>query len=58
MPKYEVVIKEIEAYVVTVTADSEYEASLQAWELLAESDASKYKYHYDSEGESEAFEIE
>lgn len=55
--EYEVTLKEIEIYVVTVEAANEEEARNAAWEKLTE-DGNKYKYHHDSDGESEAIEVE
>jgi hypothetical protein len=58
MPKYEVTIREIETYVLSVEAGSEQEAKDLAWEMLAESGKDKERYHYDSDGDAEAVEID
>jgi len=57
MPKYEVTLRTIESYLVTVDAGSEREAKDLAWEMLANSDKTKRLYHYDSDGEAVADEI-
>lgn len=58
MPKYEVTIREIEIYVVPVEAENEDQASEIAWEMITENEDSKYKYHNDSDGETEVEEID
>lgn len=58
MPKYEVILKEIEIYNIEIEAETEVEACNQAWELLTESESNKAKYHNDSDGESSASEID
>jgi len=52
--KYEVLIKETEKYSLRVLANSEDDAINKAYEMLEES---KDRYHDDSDGEAEAFEI-
>lgn len=58
MPKYEVVLKEIEVYVVRVEADSEESAIDKAWDEITDCEEHKFKYHNDSEAESKAYEID
>lgn len=52
MPKYEVVLKQSEIYIVTVVADDEEEAKELAWDKLSSDDNNKYDYHHDSVGET------
>lgn len=56
--KYEVTIREIEIYTVPVEADSIAEAKDKAWDLLTDNNENKAKYHNDSDGESEAIELD
>ena len=56
MPKYEVTLKEIEVYHFDkIEAVDRSEAEEKAWALLSGDD--KYKYHQDSDGESEILEL-
>lgn len=54
MPQYEVTLKNIEIYTLTVDAESENEAIGTGWDML---DENKNKYHNDSDFEESAFEV-
>jgi len=59
MPKFTVILKEIEIYEVEVDADNESEACVEAWEFLTNvGESNRHKFHVDSDSESEAEEIE
>ena len=55
--KYEVTLRETEIYVIEVEADSEEEATENAY-IIFENASEKGIYHYDSDSESSAYEIE
>lgn len=58
MPKYEVTIKQTEIYVFEeIEADSEQDAEAKAWERFTDDENAKQKYHHDSDGDTEVFEI-
>ena len=56
MPKYEVTLKEIEIYVITIEACDHDEAIRKAWDML-DSEESKQNYHHDSDCEDEFYEL-
>jgi hypothetical protein len=57
MPKYEVKLKDIEIYVIKVRADNKDSAIDKAWEMIC-TEKGKAEHHYDSDGESDATEID
>ena len=57
MAKYEVTLKKTEIFVVTLEADTEEEATEQAWEKV-DGDKTRYKYHNDSESSDSVYEVD
>jgi len=55
--KYEIILKEIEVYVLDIEADSEDEALQMAYSKI-DSEDGRANYHHDSDGEYEIFELE
>ena len=56
MPKYEVILKEIEIYVVEIEAETEEEALDKAWDTVMTKEG-KLNYYHESDGDSEVHEL-
>jgi len=59
MATYEVILREINEYVVPVEADNEDDAIEMAWEIIMEDEKNRDMYFSDSEeGECQAYELD